>query len=100
MSTNGFSIAVGYSICINDTCHMYLDPDGGLYLPSIWCECSMGSPGPVFTNILILRIRIFLEFFLESSKNKNFYTNCMQIDIFFRQTYLVFVVFYQHDFLQ
>ena len=27
--------------------------------------------GPVFTNILILRIRIFLEFFLENSKNKN-----------------------------
>ena len=26
--------------------------------------------GPVFTNILILRIRIFLEFFLENSKNK------------------------------
>ena len=29
--------------------------------------------GPVFTNILILRIRIFLEFFLENSKNKYFW---------------------------
>ena len=31
------------------------------------------EPGPVFTNILILRIRIFLEFFLENSKNKYFW---------------------------
>ena len=31
------------------------------------------GPGPVFTNILILRIRIFLEFFLENSKDKYFW---------------------------
>ena len=31
------------------------------------------QPGPVFTNILILRIRIFLEFFLENCKNKYFW---------------------------
>ena len=30
-------------------------------------------PEPVFTNILILRIRIFLDFFLENSKNKYFW---------------------------
>ena len=31
------------------------------------------SPGPVFTNILILRIRIFLEFSKKNSKNKYFW---------------------------
>ena len=31
------------------------------------------EPGPVFTNILILRMRIFLEYFLENSKNKYFW---------------------------